>query len=1031
MQTATRKKNVLDTALAVLRGIAQDDQWITVHPNGPDATGRPALIDESGTIKAGMGGKFNGRSIDDVPRGKNPHPVKEEKYQARQKRMAEKQGVNGNAGQSWADDPATKERAQRLVGHYAAHFSPAQQGVLARKAEEFANGNDINFGHKNDSIHDMVLEKLVLDKGGYVSNAEMPGLIQEARRVADDLQQKHDAAKSNTSAPPAPQQPSQQAGGGGNATSSGGRYSTLRPQELANLMQTGTQGAKTKAEAYAIAKQNADVIFADAPAIRAELAQKKQAWEQASQSYANKEMDALTYEKYLTDYNDFEKKHKGYLEGEEQFRRGYEKVKGLVEGQNIQLPQTPPVLGSNAPKSNTYSGTLPTGQSKLRKSYKIEKETDKAYGVKVNGAMQWIPKSRSTAHEGEIVGMEGWLWQKTGMDSALAADSLFLALDRNSVRTKDENGYLHVKSSHISKATINPYYGKEIPGWREEGLEPDKIYYGLRDPEELEKSVPTWAGLPLHIEHHIDSAEDPQKLTRVGTVGTEIIWNDPYLDAPLTIWDQHAIDGIEDDSFRELSCAYRYEPDFTPGTWNGKHYDFVMRHIRGNHVALVEEGRAGSDVLVADAKPDAMRKTDVLDIALDVLRLYTESLKDKEGQVPRPANSNSLKQEGLMSRFRKWFGAQDSNEPAPENEKVDLVKAILDLHRKDPKTGELREVQEDADKVAELKVLVEGMRDKLPPEELERLIAAIGALAEAEEVGDEDPLQKKEEEVENVHADAMRKAGCDAEDPDEARAFAGGVAYGEELERNPEERAKLDREHESEGMQKAMDRCGVDAENPAETRAFAEGVKYGEEAERAKAEAKDADPEKEPEQKDENPAEVGKDEDKDAMIKKILAAVPDLTEEQKKKIQDTLSDLAYEPATGDEDLEKKVEGAADRALRKRRFLGAVDAARIRAQAAKDAMDRMRQISEACRVVRPLVGEMDALGFDSANDVYGYTLEQLGKDPLKYDRKAWRGMVAMLLDSQSAMARDSKPAINSKPIPDSGPFRYLKNITISG
>lgn len=95
MQTATHKRNVLDTALALLRGIVQDDQWITVHPNGPDAVGRPALIDESGTIKAGMGGKFNGRSIDDVPRGKNPHPVKEEKYQARQKRMAEKQAAKG------------------------------------------------------------------------------------------------------------------------------------------------------------------------------------------------------------------------------------------------------------------------------------------------------------------------------------------------------------------------------------------------------------------------------------------------------------------------------------------------------------------------------------------------------------------------------------------------------------------------------------------------------------------------------------------------------------------------------------------------------------------------------------------------------------------------------------------------------------------------------------------------------------------------------------------------------------------------
>ena len=1086
-----------------------------------------------------------------------------------------------------------------------------------------------------------------------------------------------------------------------------------------------------------------------------------------------------------------------------------------------------------------------------------------------------------------------------------------LALDRSSVRTVDENGYMHVKSSHITKATVNPYYGREIPGWREEGLDPDKVYYGLRDPEELKKSVPTWAGLPLHIEHHIDSAEDPQKLTRVGTVGTEIRWNEPYIDAPLTVWDQTAIDGIEDGSFRELSCAYRYEPDFTPGTWNGKRYDFVMRNIRGNHVALVEEGRAGSDVLVADAKPAAMRRRNVLDVALDVLRGYAlamdeerwitvkpngeegkgrpvliegstgeikagmggkfngrsiddvprgknphpvteakyqarqqrerrkqaealidehkftyskgpdgketmrharygvtrgnyldpkeaaplrdtilevlrerEAAKSKEtaqpaqtqpapspverpalsertwkkpgkstfdgdpnkrykvslnggeadgytngsivffgftpesmekhpveqkdgkdyvfsmtlesnpdgtvtskrGQVSdeqkfnreltyqgvkgdenhkvavalfsNPKNSeyatsisdrylNSImyyakkrhgkdadvkflqgepdrfsnrerghiqpivatvngepfaffmpmntlyrpdgsqaprrpvsfgdpsyrsqpaapteparppgpksgerlktnsdrtiqvggeyarsvgkatwqdafgggkrgvdkeavlgyahtraaeenepqfvypskyrkkdywaamspsgywgpweseqrkspnstgyvvypdgsvyqaqvnfgkdsaldgaiggqkhkKREGLMSRFMKWFrGAQDGD-PAVEKKEVDLAQAIIDLHRKDPVTGEIRDdVSEDADKAAEVRVLVERLKGKIPPEDYERLFGAIAALAAEEEAQDEEGGQlmfeetkgREEEGRENIHADAMRAAGCDAEDPDEARAFAGGVKYGEELERNPAEREKLDREHESEGMRRAMDACGVDAENPSETKAFAEGVKYGEENARQKAEDEDPEDEDKP---------VG-DEDKNAMIDKILAAVPDLTDEQKKKIADTLSDLAYSPATGDEELEKKVEGAADRAFRKRRFLGATDAARIRAQATSDAMARMRDIAEACRVVRPLVGEMDSLAFDSANDVYGYTLEQMGKRPRKYDRRAWRGMVEMLLDNHAALATDAAlRAREAKRIPDAGPFRFLKNITV--
>lgn len=45
--------------------IAQDG-WITVHPNGKEEKGSPVKIDDSGTVVAGMGGKFNGKNIKDA-----------------------------------------------------------------------------------------------------------------------------------------------------------------------------------------------------------------------------------------------------------------------------------------------------------------------------------------------------------------------------------------------------------------------------------------------------------------------------------------------------------------------------------------------------------------------------------------------------------------------------------------------------------------------------------------------------------------------------------------------------------------------------------------------------------------------------------------------------------------------------------------------------------------------------------------------------------------------------------------------------
>ena len=289
-----------------------------------------------------------------------------------------------------------------------------------------------------------------------------------------------------------------------------------------------------------------------------------------------------------------------------------------------------------------------------------------------------------------------------------------MALDRDSVRTVDENGYMHVASSHITKATVNPYYGNEVPGWQEKGLDPDKIYYGFRHPEELQKSLPTWAGLPLHIEHHLDSAEDPQKLTRVGSVGTEVVWNPPYIDAPLTVWDDEAIKAIKNNSFRELSCAYRYDPEWTAGEYEGVSYDFIMRNIRGNHVALVEEGRAGPDVLVADSNTISKAKGEDKPMA-------------------------------------------DIQNPDVEKKEIDLAQAIIDLHKVDPETGEVQ----DEETVNAVRTAVDELVKVLAPEDVEKLneaVAAINAPVEPAKEGED------EEEAEAPAADEDDFKGAAAAD---------------------------------------------------------------------------------------------------------------------------------------------------------------------------------------------------------------------------------------------------------------------------
>lgn len=163
-----------------------------------------------------------------------------------------------------------------------------------------------------------------------------------------------------------------------------------------------------------------------------------------------------------------------------------------------------------------------------------------------------------------------------------------------------ENGQLRIERSPISKATVNPYYGKEIPKYEELGLKPDLVYYMLRDPGELAKAAPTFRTKELLFKHIGVSADNPQQEHIAGTTGSNITFEAPYLMADLSVWDADAIAGIQTGTLRELSCSYSFRADMTPGVYEGQHYDGVMRDIQGNHVALVKAGRAGSDVRAAD-----------------------------------------------------------------------------------------------------------------------------------------------------------------------------------------------------------------------------------------------------------------------------------------------------------------------------------------------------------------------------------------------------------------------------------------------
>ena len=356
-----------------------------------------------------------------------------------------------------------------------------------------------------------------------------------------------------------------------------------------------------------------------------------------------------------------------------------------------------------------------------------------------------------------------------------------VALDAESKRTYDDNGFLHVSISPLTRVQVAPYHGSEIPGWQSLGLDPERIYKGYRSAEELSKpeTIESVNGIPIQLMHHMDYADNPAKATRVGSTGTDAAFHDPYLTNSLHIQDKKAIDRINDGSMRELSLAYRYKPIFTAGVSpDGEKYDFLMTDISANHLALVDEGRAGHEVLVYDSKEG-------------------EKSMAEEVKTPQATDEEPAKQEAAVAEVAK--GVQD----------------LVDLSK--PAEPAAPAADEECAKPTE---------DEEPD--------AIAALVKDLTAAGLDPskLPGLEDRLKALAAPTATDEECAKPAVDEECASAEPA--------KDEETAPEAKPAEDEAVTEGLKQCGLDGEDPAVQKAFAEGMKYASQGNTAEAPKADA-----------------------------------------------------------------------------------------------------------------------------------------------------------------------------------------------
>lgn len=219
-----------------------------------------------------------------------------------------------------------------------------------------------------------------------------------------------------------------------------------------------------------------------------------------------------------------------------------------------------------------------------------------------------------------------------------------------SARQNDSNGWIEVKDNPLSKVGVFQYSGRSIGA-----PDPDRIYNVYRPEEELssQATIESFKLIPWVDDHTMLGAGEgmtPAEYKGVnGVIGEDVYFKDGVLYGNIKVFAENMKDLIAAGK-RELSAGYRCAYELVSGVWNGQHYDAIQRSIRGNHLALVDQGRMGPDVAVLDH----------LTITFDAKEL---TMADNDKKDEKEA------MDARMSKALDWIESKMAKDAAEEEEK--------------------------------------------------------------------------------------------------------------------------------------------------------------------------------------------------------------------------------------------------------------------------------------------------------------------------------------------------------------------------
>lgn len=256
-------------------------------------------------------------------------------------------------------------------------------------------------------------------------------------------------------------------------------------------------------------------------------------------------------------------------------------------------------------------------------------------------------------------------------------------LDKQSKRSKDENGYLVIKDNPIAVAGVFDYAHSELFEDGEDILV--KVY---KDFEDLKKVKDSFANKPIYWTHKWVGDETKQV---DGAIGSDIRLDEDKkaLIADLIIYNPDLVEVIEKGEVVELSPGFTGEVVEEKGRYDGQSYDYRQYTDVVNHLAVVERGRAKDNLKIQDSENPNLKKG--INMAKDGLKAFADSLrkvlKIADEEAKKLDEGKTEDEETPETKIQdedifKEIDAIRSNADMSEEDKVKAIKSLVESYDK-------------------------------------------------------------------------------------------------------------------------------------------------------------------------------------------------------------------------------------------------------------------------------------------------------------------------------------------------------------